>query len=228
VGWSHKSAIRVNGYETTVRFKGFGFENGNTGTLNDTPLALYQKGSLWNPFAPVYRIDLELEQKGLENFQGYPLREFEEVQMHFDIKDANNYIALQQPFLYENISYTPWRKVNPSRRNLQPLSRNEVVNTIAEAGKAKAKKSIRGGLSGGEAYYHASSLRGIDLDLFKGFVDPEQGQKYPSKFVIIPGRIDTNNITKISGRFVWTQNVNSNPASVYEKWEYALAPRAAT
>ena len=227
VGLVQKSALKVNGRPTAVRFKGFGFEKGTKGTLNDKPLALYQKGSFRNPFAPVYRIDLEREQKGLEHFKGYPLSVAAEIQHPFRPNDPESYRVLNEPYLFEQNTlvdsnfHTLWRKVRTSRTPKEILQRNP------EALKERVTWNLsRGRVQRAEAYYHAYAVRGVDLDHVKGLVQQESGKKYPPKCVVVPGRVDTDSIKKLSSLCVWVQDGDPGPVSVYKKWQYWLAPKA--
>ena len=225
-GLVDKSAISVNGKPQLVRFRGFGFEDGKKGTINDRPLAIYQKGAFPNPFAPVYRIDLELQQKGQENFNGFPLTSFQEIRRSFVARDPASYSVLNQPYLYADQAardasfYTRWQKVRPTTTE-QILPRNPELlrKTIRET-------HMRSGrVQRAEAFYHAESVKGLDTGQIKGLRD-SRGHRYPRNVVIVPGSVDTDKITKLSSECRWAMYTDIKPTSVFKQRNYELAPKA--
>lgn len=224
LGWFKRSAISVDGQPKQVRFKGFGFADGKQGSINDKPVAIYQECTLLrpNPFARIYRIDLEREEKGLENFNGFPLITINEAKRPFHPFDRSSYTALSQPYLYENESmhdsnfHTIWRKVRPSNPK-ETLPRNPDV--LQE----RIERALFLGSDSRMAFYHASSVKGVDLNMVQGLRDPH-GNKFPRDAVLFPGRVDTANITKLSTYCSWVQNGDPNPVSVYKKYNFKLAP----
>lgn len=226
VGLAHKSAVEIDGRQVSVRFKSFGFKNGETGTINDKPVAIYQKGSLWNPFAPLYYIDMEREEKGLEHCKGYPLSDLGEIEMPFNFRDAESYRAVCRPYLEvrnmfpEREDFSFWKKVGSSKIPKKIVQRNPAIMI------EKIVEPISGlPLTGAEGYYHAVSIRGVDLDQVKGLVAPHNRKAHPRNFAMVPGRIDTDKIIKLHTRITWTMDADPNPVSAYRNRNYKLEPR---
>jgi hypothetical protein len=219
VGLLTKSAISVDGQKKLVRFKGFGFENGARATINDKPLAIYQKGAFPNPFAGVYRIDLELQEKGLENFKGFPLTTFKEIKTPFNTVNHASYSVLyQNEAAHDNNFHTYWQKVRPSNplRTL-PRDPNVLMTTILHTHHRDRVQSRM-------AFYHAAEVKGVDLGKVQGSRDA-RGYRYRRDSVIVPGRVDTDKITKLSSYCSWVQEGDPNPVGVYKTWTFGLAPR---